>query len=54
VSTSTARLTRHDLKKATCRTCVVCGSKLSAYNDNPTCWAHTLEVPWKGPNQKPR
>ncbi|MCW2599768.1 MAG: hypothetical protein JWM02_1597 [Frankiales bacterium] len=36
------------------RTCAVCGSKLSAYNDNPTCWAHTPQLPWKGPNQKPR
>ena len=36
------------------RACAVCGVKLSAYNDNATCWAHTVEMPWKGPNTKPR
>ena len=34
--------------------CTVCGRRLSAYNDNSTCWAHTLELPWKGPNHRPR
>ncbi|MFN2539738.1 MAG: hypothetical protein ABR549_16525 [Mycobacteriales bacterium] len=36
------------------RACAVCGAKLSSYNDNETCWAHTVELPWKGPNTKPR
>lgn len=36
------------------RACAVCGARLSAYNENPTCWAHTLELPWKGPNTRPR
>ena len=44
---------RHALK-ATNRQCVVCGAKLSAYNENSTCWAHTLELPWKGPSTKPK
>ena len=47
------RLTRQDLK-ASARTCTACGSKLSSYNENDTCWSHTVDLPWKGPNTKPR
>ena len=36
------------------RACVVCGARLSTYNREDTCFTHTLEVPWKGPNTKPR
>lgn len=53
LSTGTKGPTRHDLKAAA-KACEVCGSKLSAYNANPTCWTHTQEVPWKGPNHRPR
>ncbi len=35
-------------------TCAVCGTRLSAYNPNPTCYAHTLDVPWKGPGHLAR
>jgi hypothetical protein len=47
---------RHPRHNRTIRTrvCTVCGAKLSAYNENPTCWAHTVELPWKGPNTRPR
>ena len=41
-------------KRPTVRVCAVCGVRLSAYNDNDTCWAHTVELPWKGPNTRPR
>jgi hypothetical protein len=56
VSTGTKGPTRHDSPDSRAGTgaCAVCGSKLSVYNANPTCWAHTLEIPWKGPNHKPR
>ena len=40
--------------KTAVKACAVCGARLSAYNENPTCWAHTLELPWKGPNTKPK
>jgi len=46
------RLTQADLKAST-KVCRDCGTRLSAYNDNDTCWAHTAEQPWKGPNTKP-
>jgi hypothetical protein len=36
------------------RMCSACGVKLSSYNRNETCWAHTVELPWQGPNTKPR
>jgi hypothetical protein len=35
------------------RRCVVCGERLSSYNPEPTCFAHTVNVPWKGPNNRP-
>ena len=47
------RLTHADLKAST-RCCTECGAKLSSYNDKPTCFAHTVEVPWQGPNTRPR
>ena len=47
------RPTRHELLAAR-RGCAVCGTRLSAYNDGQHCWTHTLEIPWKGPNHKPR
>jgi hypothetical protein len=47
------RLTRADLKAST-RRCSECGTRLSSYNANETCWAHTVEVPWTGPHTKPR
>ena len=49
-----ARIVRMPERVVGARTCVVCGSPLSAYNAHPTCWAHTLEVPWKGPNTRPK
>ena len=36
------------------RACVVCGTRLSSYNESDTCYAHTVELPWRGPNTKPR
>ena len=47
------RLTRQDLK-ASVRRWSACDAKLSSYNDNDTCWAHTVDLPWNGPNTKPR
>lgn len=35
-------------------TCPACGRRLSAYNAGPACYAHTVEVPWKGPTARPR
>lgn len=32
--------------------CSVCGSRLSAYNAGPNCYAHTVDIPWKGPGQR--
>ena len=29
--------------------CTVCEARLSAYNAGPNCYAHTVDVPWKGP-----
>jgi hypothetical protein len=46
------RLTRQDLLAST-RACSACGAKLSSYNDRETCWAHTVELPWKGPSTRP-
>lgn len=34
--------------------CTVCGERLSAYNRGPNCYAHTVDIPWKGPNARPR
>jgi hypothetical protein len=34
--------------------CTVCGSRLSAYNAGPNCYAHTVDVPWKGPGPRHR
>jgi hypothetical protein len=34
------------------RSCPACGERLSAYNPGPHCYAHTIGVPWKGPNQR--
>ncbi|MCU1593230.1 MAG: hypothetical protein JWO12_622 [Frankiales bacterium] len=44
----------HQAIRAASRTCVACGTKLSAYNDRPTCYTHTLGVPWKGPSTRPK
>lgn len=38
---------------APARSCTVCGERLSAYNPGPNCYAHTVGVPWKGPNHRP-
>jgi|GEM_PF-6640736 len=35
------------------RACLVCGERLSSYNPAPTCFAHTVGVPWNGPNNRP-
>lgn len=35
------------------RACPECGERLSAYNAGPHCYAHTVGIPWKGPNNKP-
>ena len=34
--------------------CTVCGARLSGYNAGPNCYAHTVDVPWKGPGPLPR
>ena len=34
--------------------CTVCGSRLSSYNQGPNCYAHTLDIPWKGPGTRHR
>ena len=35
-------------------TCSECDARLSSYNPGPNCFAHTLDVPWKGPGGWPR
>lgn len=35
-------------------TCTECGAPLSSYNPGPNCYAHTLDIPWKGPGVRPR
>jgi hypothetical protein len=35
-------------------TCSECGVPLSSYNPGPNCFAHTLDIPWKGPGVRPR
>ena len=34
--------------------CSECGVPLSSYNKGPNCYAHTLDIPWKGPGVRPR
>lgn len=34
--------------------CETCGVRLSSYNPGPHCYAHTLDVPWKGPGSRSR
>ena len=34
--------------------CATCGVRLSSYNPGPHCYAHTLDVPWKGPGPRHR
>jgi hypothetical protein len=34
--------------------CTECGAALSSYNPGPNCYAHTLDIPWKGPGVRPR
>ena len=34
--------------------CTECGARLSAYNPGPNCYAHTLDIPWKGPGVRSR
>ena len=34
--------------------CTECGARLSSYNKGPNCYAHTLDIPWKGPGVRPR
>jgi len=34
--------------------CATCGARLSSYNPGPHCYAHTVDVPWKGPGPRPR
>ena len=34
--------------------CTTCGARLSSYNPGPNCYAHTLDIPWKGPGVRPR
>ncbi|HVA60019.1 MAG TPA: hypothetical protein VNG13_05715 [Mycobacteriales bacterium] len=36
------------------RRCPVCRERLSSYNPGPNCYAHTAEIPWRGPAVKPR
>lgn len=35
-------------------TCTECSAPLSAYNPGPNCYAHTIDIPWKGPGVRPR
>ena len=35
-------------------TCTECGAPLSSYNPGPNCFAHTLDIPWKGPGVRHR
>jgi threonine dehydrogenase-like Zn-dependent dehydrogenase len=53
VTAPITRITRQDVLAAR-RACAICGSRLSAYNERDTCFSHTVELPWKGPNTKPR
>jgi hypothetical protein len=34
------------------RRCTVCKERLSTYNKGPTCYAHTVSVPWRGPSAR--
>ena len=34
--------------------CTVCGERLSSYNRGPNCYAHTVDIPWRGPHARPR
>jgi hypothetical protein len=34
--------------------CTQCDAQLSAYNPGPNCFAHTLDVPWRGPGVRIR
>ena len=34
--------------------CGVCGARLTRYNPGPNCYAHTLDIPWKGPGMRLR
>ncbi len=34
------------------RRCTACGARLSAYNPGTACYAHTVDVPWKGPHHR--
>ena len=36
------------------KACTECGARLSSYNPGPNCFAHTLDVPWKGPGVRTR
>jgi len=36
------------------RVCTVCGIALSAYNEGPNCWRHSVGMPWRGPSAKPK
>lgn len=36
------------------RVCHACGTKLSAYNEGPGCWRHSVVAPWRGPSAKPK
>ena len=47
-----ARAERPGTRRAERRQCPVCGERLSAYNPGPACYAHTVGIPWKGPNHK--
>lgn len=47
----TARIARPRHAAVPRRACPECGERLSAYNPGPYCYAHTVGVPWKGPNQ---
>lgn len=34
--------------------CSCCGARLSGYNAGPNCYAHTVDLPWRGPGPLPR
>jgi hypothetical protein len=36
------------------RACGVCGVALSAYNEGPNCYRHSVGMPWRGPSAKPK
>jgi hypothetical protein len=53
-STSRPATTSAGKAQAGAQACTECGARLSSYNPGPNCFAHTLDIPWKGPGVRPR